>query len=602
MIPRSAQSSLSHCTITRSFMVAGSRGTTSSRRPCATTIPPECWPRCRGRSWISSKSRAKRPMRRSSRSRPARSRRLSQRVVRVHELEAPHVLGEAVDLVLGDAEHLADLARGAAVAVGDDVRGHGRPRRPVALVDVLDDALPAVPARQVEVDVRPLPPLLGEEALEEQLHPHRVDRRDAEAVADRAVGGGPPALDQDVLAPAEVHEVPDDEEVAGQVQLSDESELALDLAPCLLVVGPVALSGPRLGGLAEEGELRLPLRHGVVGEAVAEVLERERCPLRERLGVPQEVGPVGEESGHRRRRLEVPLGVLGQEATGGGERPLLADAGEHVEERPALRARVAHPVGGDRLQAESVGQVEERLVRGLLLATAVPLHVEHHAAGAEGLDEAGQPIGVQHGSAPRRPSGRPGQRLDARQGHQPLDEAVQHPEVEPSLPLRDAGLHPRDQPAEIPVAPLRLDEERQRAPVREAQRGADDRPQARGAGGLEEARGAGDAVAVHQGDGAVAEPGGPLHEVLGKRRGAQEGEGRGGVELDGHDEVSPFLRLCFRRPRATSRHAGPRHSEELRQGSVLPRSFVSPGDEESAVPPVLRLRIPRDPSHRSPSE
>ena len=31
------------------------------------------------------------------------------------------------------------------------------------------------------------------------------------------------------------------------------------------------------------------------------------------------------------------------------------------------------------------------------------------------------------------------------------------------------------------------------------------------------------------------------------------------------------------------------------------RSFVWPGDEGSAVPPALRLRIPRDPSTRSPS-
>ena len=77
MIPRSAQSSLSHWTITRPGMLAGSRGTTSSSRPWAITIPPECWPRCRGRSWISSKSRAKSAIRRQARSSPARSSRLS---------------------------------------------------------------------------------------------------------------------------------------------------------------------------------------------------------------------------------------------------------------------------------------------------------------------------------------------------------------------------------------------------------------------------------------------------------------------------------------------------------------------------------------------
>ena len=48
-MPRSAQSSLSHCTITRPGMLAGSSGTTSSRRPAAITMPPECCPRCRGK-------------------------------------------------------------------------------------------------------------------------------------------------------------------------------------------------------------------------------------------------------------------------------------------------------------------------------------------------------------------------------------------------------------------------------------------------------------------------------------------------------------------------------------------------------------------------
>ena len=59
MMPRSAQSSLSHCTTTRPGMVAGSSGTTESSWPWQITMPPECWPRCRGRSctaWYSSRN------------------------------------------------------------------------------------------------------------------------------------------------------------------------------------------------------------------------------------------------------------------------------------------------------------------------------------------------------------------------------------------------------------------------------------------------------------------------------------------------------------------------------------------------------------------
>ena len=70
-----------------------------------------------------------------------------------------------------EAERLADLARRAAAAIGDDVGGHRRAEPPVFLVDVLDDALAAIAARQIEIDVGPLAALLGQEALEQQIHP-----------------------------------------------------------------------------------------------------------------------------------------------------------------------------------------------------------------------------------------------------------------------------------------------------------------------------------------------------------------------------------------------------------------------------------------------
>ena len=52
----------------------------------------------------------------------------------------------------------------------------------------------------------------------------------------------------------------------------------------------------------------------------------------------------------------------------------------------------------------------------------------------------------------------------------------------------------------------------------------------------------GEAVAVDEGERAVAERGRPPDEVLRQRGGPEEGEGRGGVQLDRH-ELSLFLRL-----------------------------------------------------------
>ena len=60
--------------------------------------------------------------------------------------------------------------------------------------------------------------------------PTGIDRGDAQRIADRAVGGRAAALHQDVVLAAEAHDVPDDQEIAGEIELFDERQFALDLA------------------------------------------------------------------------------------------------------------------------------------------------------------------------------------------------------------------------------------------------------------------------------------------------------------------------------------------------------------------------------------
>src|SRR5207247_3341577 len=125
-----------------------------------------------------------------------------QLVVLVRVAMCAQQLGEAVHLLEREAERLARLAHGAARAIADDGRRHGGAALAVAAVDVLDDFFPAVAGRPVEVDVGPLAALLGEEALEEAAHADRVDRRDAERIADRAVGGRAAPLAEDAALAA----------------------------------------------------------------------------------------------------------------------------------------------------------------------------------------------------------------------------------------------------------------------------------------------------------------------------------------------------------------------------------------------------------------
>ena len=98
----------------------------------------------------------------------------------------------------------------------------------VLRVDVLDHLLAPL-VLDVEIDVGRLGALARQEALEQQAHAHRIDRGDAEAVADRRVGRRAAALAQDVLRAAERDDLVHRQEVAAVVELVDQRELLVEL-------------------------------------------------------------------------------------------------------------------------------------------------------------------------------------------------------------------------------------------------------------------------------------------------------------------------------------------------------------------------------------
>ena len=78
------------------------------------------------------------------------------------------VPASARDRVLRQAEHLADLADGAAAAIADHGRGEAGALAAVFLVDVLDHLLAPL-VLEIDVDVGRLAPLLRDEALEQKI-------------------------------------------------------------------------------------------------------------------------------------------------------------------------------------------------------------------------------------------------------------------------------------------------------------------------------------------------------------------------------------------------------------------------------------------------
>ncbi len=261
--------------------------------------------------------------------------------------------------------------------------------RAVALVDVLDDLLALVARWQIEIDVGPLAALFGEEALEEQLHLHRVDGGDGQGVADRGVGGRAAALGHDLLALAEADDIPDDEEVAREIELLDEVELFLDLGLGAGGERPVAGAGAVPGDLAEIGVGGLGVRQGVVGEAVAEIGEGELELVGELGRGAHRPRVIGEEGGDLGGGAQVALALGLDDGARGVEGDALADAGEDIGELLVLARGVADAAGGDDGQPEAAGELEHGLVAVLLVAEVVALELDVEAAGEE-IGEAGE--------------------------------------------------------------------------------------------------------------------------------------------------------------------------------------------------------------------
>lgn len=95
---------------------------------------------------------------------------------------------------------------------------------PVPLIDPLQDDLAAL-MLEVDIDVRRLAPLLGDEALEQQVVALRVDGGDAQHIADGAVGGRAAPLAEDLLAAGEADDGVHGQEVGRVAQRLDQAQL-----------------------------------------------------------------------------------------------------------------------------------------------------------------------------------------------------------------------------------------------------------------------------------------------------------------------------------------------------------------------------------------
>src|SRR6266403_1056672 len=186
-MPSRSRSSLSHSMKVRSAIAAFSIGTSSDNGPRVITKPPTCCDRWRGKP-ISSLARSSARRRLRSRGSSPASR---TRASAIPSFGQPH--------------DLADLADRAAGAVANDGRGDAGAVAAVFVIDVLDHLFAPL-MLEIDIYVGGLVARGAYEPLEQDVDLCRIDRGDAEAIADDRIRRRAAALAQDVAAARKGHD------------------------------------------------------------------------------------------------------------------------------------------------------------------------------------------------------------------------------------------------------------------------------------------------------------------------------------------------------------------------------------------------------------
>ena len=257
---------------------------------------------------------------------------------------------------------------------------------------------------------------------------------------------------------------------------------------------------------------------------IAELIEVEaRGLLGDVHGVSDRLGVIDQKAGHLFRGLEVALGVGFEAVAGGVERAAVADARDHVVQRPPRRDVVQHVVGRDQPAAQVLGQVGVAPQEVAVVVAVGHPGRDVEAPAVEPVAQAPvlvQPVVVDF---PRREQ-------QANQSPGVLQEVVQG---QVALRLRGPPLAQRKQPAQpgVGVKARRVDHDAQPRRLTQHQAAAHPQRQAHLLRRDVSPHHPGQRVGVGDAQGAVAQLRRSHHQLVRVRRPGQEREVRADAQL-----------------------------------------------------------------------
>ena len=284
---------------------------------------------------------------------------------------APHRVGHDGGDVLGQAQRLADVADRRTGAIVDDRGADRRPMPAVTRIDILHHLLAPL-VLEVDVDVRRLLALVGDEPLDQQILLDGIDGGDAQAIANHRIGRRAAPLAQDVLLVAR----PGDDVVHGEEigRVSQRLNQLQFLAQGRDDLDRNSAGIPRLRpakGQVHQPALRRPAgRHRLVGIFVFQVVQIEPAGLDDLGRAGHRVLVSLEQAPHLGGGLEEAFGVVAEKAGAAFEsaKPAVEGAASTVKNK--AEELFKRDLDGDgKIGDMKVSDVEEPTATGWRSAT-----------------------------------------------------------------------------------------------------------------------------------------------------------------------------------------------------------------------------------------
>src|SRR5579872_844217 len=219
-------------------------------------------------------------------------------------MPAPDGARQGGGRVEGKTQYRPHFANGAARAIADDGCCESGTVAPIFPVNILDHLLAPL-MLEIDIDIGRLVALGGDEPLEQEIEPRRVDRGDAETKTHRRIRRRTAPLTKDAAPKRLAHQIMDGQEIRGVSKPLDQGELMLELMPHLLRhTSRVALPRAYPSEMDERFLRRKPLHPAFQRIFITQALKAEAAPRDDLERACHRIFVTAEEPCHLRSRLQ----------------------------------------------------------------------------------------------------------------------------------------------------------------------------------------------------------------------------------------------------------------------------------------------------------